>query len=65
MANEISIKCPVCGKEWTEDLDQHQAVRTIFRADDDDPAQAPRLEEYSFQCPRCGENIVVKVDPEG
>jgi predicted RNA-binding Zn-ribbon protein involved in translation (DUF1610 family) len=60
MARPIKIVCPTCGHEWTEDLDDHQAERTIFRG----PRPQTRTETYRFKCPQDGTYVIVDVEIE-
>ena len=63
MARPIEVKCPGCGLEWTEDLDEYQAVNTIYRFFGKRQPKT-RVESYRFSCKRCGDNVVAEAEIE-
>lgn len=60
MAREVELKCHTCGFKWTEDIDDHQAEKVIYRR----AAKATRVEVYRFKCQRDGTYVVAEVEIE-
>ena len=53
--NQIEIKCPRCGRVWSEDLSAlDEADRLVYKGLD--PAR-----DYRVHCPQCGAVKVITV----